>query len=259
MVVDGVGNGTPLNTEEIYDPSTGVFTATANLISPVAGPLLPDGRVFVAAAPNAEIYDPHSGTFALTGPYADPSLAYVDTATLLANGKILVTGCDADYNVGYAELFDPQSGTFSKTGPMMLNYVPDFLNTATLLADGRVFFVGNDDIAGVDFQIYDPTAGTFSSIASSRLDVVFPLVSFLIDRTVLISGGELPGGNGSANAELFAPSSGTIAYAGQMTVGRQSHAAVALPDDTVLITGGYSVWSYPNLHPLSSAEVYQRQ
>ena len=97
-----VNRGTSVFTAEIYDPSTGAFTATGDLTS-IGGEvyaipgdvttLLPDGRVFVAATNNAEIYDPHSGTFTPTGPYADPSLVYGTTVTLLTNGKVLVTGC----------------------------------------------------------------------------------------------------------------------------------------------------------------------
>ena len=96
--------GTSVFTAEIYDPSTGAFTATGDLTS-IGGEvyaipwavtaLFPDGRVFVAASNNAEIYDPHSGTFTPTGPYADPSLAYGATVTLLTNGKVLVPGCAA--------------------------------------------------------------------------------------------------------------------------------------------------------------------
>ena len=100
------GSGTPVNTAEIYDPSTGAFTATGNLITTAGNvftqingdvaTLLPDGRVFVAASGNAEIYDPHSGTFTLTGPYADPSPIYGATATLLTTGKVpLITLCDS--------------------------------------------------------------------------------------------------------------------------------------------------------------------
>jgi hypothetical protein len=141
---------------------------------------------------------------------------------------------------------------------MMLSYFPDFGYTATLLADGRVLFVGSDDLDGVDYQTYDPTAGTFASIGS-RLRVISPLVTRLTDGAVLIAGGQLLGGSGSRDAELFVPSSDTLEYAGAMTVGRQSFTATALPDNTVLITGGYGVWSHPNPQVLSSAEVYKPQ
>ena len=108
--------------------------------------LFPDGRVFVAATNNAEIYDPQSGTFTSTGPYVDSSLVGA-TASLLTNGKVLVTGCAGPLtcSVMVAELFDPQSGTFGVTGPMLVNYVPDYGYTATLLTDGRVLLLGSND------------------------------------------------------------------------------------------------------------------
>ena len=246
-------------TAEIYDPSTGAFTATGDLTSTggevYALPgdvtaLLPNGRVFVAAANNAEIYDPNSGTFTPAGPYASPDLAYGTTVTLLTNGKVLVTGCVGQCS-GVTELFDPQSGTFGVTGPMMNKYYPDYGYTATLLTDGGVLFLGSDDFSA-DAEVYDPAAGTFSSIASGVSQELAP-ASRLTDGTVLIAGGQVPGGNGSADAELYVPASGTFEFAAEMTAGRHEHTATPLPDDTVLITGGFSVWP----HPTSSADVYK--
>jgi hypothetical protein len=261
VVTAGVANGPSVVTAEIYDPSTGVFTATGDLTSiggeVYANPwavttLLPDGRVFVAATNNAEIYDPHSGTFTPTGPYADPSLVDA-TATLLTNGKVLVTGCAADCSVGVAELFDPQSGTFGVTGPMLAKYFPDYGYTATVLTDGRVLFMGSNDWPELaDVEVYDPTVGTFASIADPVSQEVAP-ASRLTDGTVLIAGGQVTGGGGSAVAELYVPASGTFESVGEMTTARHSHTATPLPDDTVLITGGFSVWP----DPTSSAEVYK--
>ena len=260
-----VNRGTSVFTAEIYDPSTGAFTATGDLTSiggevysPPSGvtTLLPDGRVFVAASNNAEIYDPHSGTFTPAGPYANLSDAYGTTVTLLPNGKVLVTGCADAYgncSVGTTELFDPQSGTFGVTGPMMVKYFPDYGYTSTLLKDGRVLFLGSNDFPDpADAEVYDPSAGTFSSIGSAVSQELAP-ASRLSDGTVLITGGQVPGGNGSAEAELYAPASGTFELVGGMTAGRHSHTATLLPDGTVLITGGFSVWP----DPTSSAEVYK--
>ena len=256
-------SGTSVFTAEIYDPSTGAFTATGDLTS-IGGEvyaipggvttLLPDGRVFVAASNNAEIYDPHSGTFTPTGPYSDPSLAmYGTTVTLLTNGKVLVTGCASGCSVGVAEIFDPQSETFGVTGPMMLKYFPDDGYTATLLTDGRVLFLGSNDSPNpADVEVYDPTAGTFVSVGGAVSQELAP-ASRLTDGTVLVAGGALSGGSGSTYAELYLPASGTFERVGEMTEGRHSHTATPLPDDTVLITGGFSIW--PN--PTSSAEVYK--
>jgi hypothetical protein len=259
-----VNRGTSVVTAEIYDPSTGAFTATGDLTS-IGGQLyappgnvttlLPDGRVFAAAANNAEIYDPRSGTFTPTGPYVGLSDAYGTTVTLLSNGKVLVTGCadaSGSCRAGVTEVFDPQSGTFGVVGPMMAEYFPDYGYTATLLTDGRVLFLGSNDWpAPADAEVYNPAAGTFASIGSAVSQEIAP-ASRLTDGTVLVAGGQLPGGNGSAYAELYVPASGTFEDVGEMTTGRHSHTATPLPDDTVLITGGFSVW--PN--PTSSAEVY---
>jgi Kelch motif len=259
-----VNGGTSVFTVEIYDPSTGAFTATGDLTS-IGGDvyaipgdvttLLPDGRVFVAATNNAEIYDPHSGTFTPTGPYADPSFVYGTTVTLLTNGKVLVTGvtgCPTSCSVGEAELFDPQSGTFGVTGPMMAKYYPDYGYTATLLTDDRVLFLGSDDFGVADTEVYNPTTGAFASTGSAFSQELAP-ASRLTDGTVLIAGGQVPGGGGSAAAELYVPASGTFEIVGGMTTGRHSHTATPLPDDTVLITGGFSGWP----DPTSSAEVYK--
>jgi hypothetical protein len=260
-----VDGGTFVFTAEIYDPSTGAFTATGDLTSIGGGTyaspgnvttLLPDGRVFVAASNNAEIYDPHSGTFTPTGPYANLSDAYGITVTLLTNGKVLVTGCADAYgscSVGVTELFDPQSGTFGVTGPMMVKYFPDYGYTAALLTDGRVLFLGSGDFDFADAEVYDPAAGTFAFTGSAIENHQIAPASRLIDGTVLIAGGQVPGGDGSAYAELYVPATGTFEFAGEMTADRHSHTATPLPDDTVLITGGFSVWP----EPTSSAEVYK--
>ena len=250
---------------EIYDPSTGVFMATGDMSSLSGGlstfysesktTLIPDGRVFLAGLDNGEIYDPHSGTFALAGPYAQqPGSWITSTATLLTTGKVLISG----FGQGLTELFDPQSGTFSVTGPMTYKFFPDYGYSATLLVDGRVFFVGTDEFAGANAEIYDPASGTFASGGSDLwAQDLYPAVARLTDGRVLIAGGGLFGGNGSTNARLYVPASGAFQFAGFLTTGRNSHTATALPDNTVLLTGGYSVWTWPNPQPTPTAEVYK--
>jgi large repetitive protein len=259
LVLDAVED---TNSAELYDPKTDSATPTGNMLVAqwiLTSSLLADGKVLVMGTHDAEVYDPESGIFAYAGPSGDPGFLW-ETVTLLTNGKLLFTGC-----TGYiycasgvvAELFDPQTGTFSVTGPMVAKYFPDYAYTATLLADGRVLFLGSNDWPELaDAEVYDPAAGTFASIAGPVSQEVAP-ASRLTDGTVLIAGGQVPGGDGSAGAELYVAASDTFEPAGEMTAGRQSHTATSLPDDTVLITGGYTFWSYPNSQPTSSAEVYK--
>ncbi len=76
-------------------------------------------------------------------------------ATLLSNGKVLITG-------NSAELYDPASGSFSPTGPIDSR----IFNSCTLLADGRVLIAGGAvGVAGVPLasaEIYDPSTGIFT-------------------------------------------------------------------------------------------------
>src|SRR5204862_6439805 len=90
--------------------------------------LLPDGRVLIAGATgaDAELYEPRTRTFAPTGSMLTSQ--QIQSATLLANGTVLVAG-DKD-----AELFDPARGTFRRAGPYAK---APYSYIATLLVDGR--------------------------------------------------------------------------------------------------------------------------
>jgi hypothetical protein len=82
---------------EIYDPAANLFAQAASMAlrrfklgSAIAA--LQDGRVLVAGGAAApELYDPAKGEFlAVSGGYGQPR--YYATATLLADGRVLITG-----------------------------------------------------------------------------------------------------------------------------------------------------------------------
>jgi hypothetical protein len=93
----------PLDTAEIYDPSTGQSTPTGKLFVAQAyntATLLPDGRVLlVGGDPSVvtQIYDPATGSFIL-GPHLT-SPHFVPTATLLRNGSVLIVGDGDDAEI----------------------------------------------------------------------------------------------------------------------------------------------------------------
>ena len=130
--------------------------------------LLTSGKVLItgggndsgnmASAELAELYDPGTGSFSSTGSMS--SVRFSHTATLLASGRVLITGGYANNNSGpiwaSAELYDPGTGSFSSTGSMSS---VRFSHTATLLASGRVLITGGQHGAGASWasaELYTP-------------------------------------------------------------------------------------------------------
>jgi hypothetical protein len=262
LIAGGATDGQQTNvlvSAEIYDPSTGAFTATGNMMMPPGvrswSTLLPDGRVFIAGSNNAEIYDPATGAFSLTGPYGNPTLL-VDTAAVLPDGKIMVVGCAANCSTAAGgELFDPNSDTFSPTGARV---AWSSTSTATLLTSGSVLLVeGNDMAQPDDAEIYDPVSGTFAHIGNTHDAHEYSTATRLANGSVLIAGGQLAGGAGSAAVEIYTPETGTFTPAANLSTGRHNHTATPLADGTVLIAGGYDTWTWPSVNPSASAELYK--
>ena len=135
--------------------SAGRFAATGSMGTPRflhIATLLADGRVLITGGvmngtvfkplASAEIYDPVTGSFAATGNMITPSIGH--TATLLSDGKVLITGGvpisdGTDHSLASAELYDPSTGTFAATGEMTTARSG---GTATLLNNGQVLIAG---------------------------------------------------------------------------------------------------------------------
>ena len=132
------------------------------------------------------------------------------TATVLANGKVLIAGGDFDNSLSSTELYDPVSNTFAAATPSM-NGVREAA-TATLLSSGKVLIAGGLDNSGFGnplgtTELYDPATNTFAASTPSMNNGRYDATATLLPNgKVLIAGGQgvfvlISGGN----RELYTP------------------------------------------------------
>jgi hypothetical protein len=252
-----------LSSIEVYDPGTGAFTEILGEdgvgIFGHTATLLPNGKVLLAggfinsvwdygasASDNgAGLYDSATGVLSGTGNMSANRADH--TATLLANGKVLIAGgADQDQSetgLASAELYDPSAGTFTQTGSMA---VGRFLHTATQLQNGKVLIVGGalTSASGpvATAEVYDPATGTFTMTGEMATPRERHTATLLADGRVLIAGGATSGGAGdlppTATAEVYDPSTGSFSVTGSMAAARTFHTATLLPSGMVLVAGG---------------------
>ena len=187
------------------------------------------------------------------------NVRYLQTATLLGAGKVLVVG--GQYNatalLNATELLDPSSGTFASTGSTQISlsaHTATLLGTSAtsklLIAGGQT---GTDGNATPTAELYDPTAATFSATTGNLQTARFDHTATLRNNgKVLLTGGIDATAAALASAELFDPVSGAFSATGSMQTARVGHTATLLPNGMLLVTGG----ALANTKVLSSAELY---
>ena len=187
----------------------------------------------------------------------------IQTATMLADGRVLVAGGydDNDEALASVELYDPTTNAFGETSSLA---DARGLHTATLLADGRVLIAGGGPASWLSAsaaylasaEVYDPTTGTFSPTGSMTTSRDGHTATLLSDGRVLMTGGNDLGDHGVASAELYDPETGIFTATGSMTTARALHTATLLSDGRVLIVGGDpAAWTFSGPYH-ASAEVY---
>ena len=272
LVTSGLGDPASRASAELYEPGSGTWSSAGSMATGRlnhTATLLVNGQVLVTGGTeswqspvaSAELYQPSTdlsdtsdlGTWVPTGSMLQARSGH--TATLLANGKVLVAGgSDADGNwLASAELYDPAAAPptspWSSGGNMVETRSG---HTATLLSDGRVLLTGaayGRETALASAELYDPYTGEFTSAGSMAERRGGHTATLLSNGKVLVAGGlnNVKKGprfkaNYLASAELYDPVAQTWSPTSSMAEVHYLHTATATtlaPEDVrVLVAGG---------------------
>jgi hypothetical protein len=261
------GGTKALTSADRYDAESGTWTPAGSMALgryEHTATVLPSGKVLVAGGitrsaedgttqgtSTAELYDPESGTWSRTGPMTQERTGH--QATLLADGRVLVTGGSTEYIPrATAEVYDPGTGSWF---PLASMGTVRSGHSATLLPDGTVLVSGGFDsvhITAATAEVYDPVSNTWSPTGNMHMPRAGHVSTPLPNGKVLVTGS-----NGRpARAELYEPATGTWTAAGTRAESfREKHTATSLPDGRVLVAGGYG-GTNSQLSVLETTEVY---
>ena len=111
---------------------------------------------------------------------------YQRTATLLADGRVLVTGgLNATALLASAEIYDPKTRLWTPTGSMHFLRVE---HTASLLPNGKVLVTGSDNL-GQPSELYDPATGLWTLTGTPFISRFGHTATVLPGGEVLVTGG----------------------------------------------------------------------
>lgn len=185
----------------------------------------------------AALYSGAAGAASWTLTGAMPEERSNHTATLLRDGKVLVTGGHNGHSVPLARaiLYNPATGKWTATGSMP---VAREYHTATRLANGKVLVVGGQNRNRVlaDAILYDPATGQWTATQSMPFARYDHTATLLANGKVLVAAG---GDNNSyfSSTLLYDPATASWTETGAITNPWGEQTATRLADGKVLMLG----------------------
>jgi cytoskeletal protein CcmA (bactofilin family) len=244
--------GSPVNSAELWSPSTGTSTAVGNMLTQrylhTATPIANDRVLIVGGLDGnynpvtpTEIYDEASQIFT-PGPNLQIARSN-HTATRLNDGTVLIVGGIYNNNTGVAtagaEIFDPVQSTTTSVGSMTY---ARFGHTAALLQGGTVLICGGSPNftpgGGVDVcEIYSPTTRTFTVATATQQAGFVPFVATVLTTGQVVEAAS-PAINFMQSVGIYTPSSAAMQFTDGLDYTALNSALVTLPNSGAMILGG---------------------
>jgi hypothetical protein len=239
---------------EIFDPATGQFSPTGDLLEPRAfapSVSLADGRVLIIGGwvagnlpllATSEVYDPTTGKFTRTrGSMSEPRSQHA--AVALSDGRVVVAGGgDGQKMSQIIEIFDPATGKFATKGRIV---TPRANPRLVRLPGDKALVIGggapssDGEWRGLDsIELYDPATGRSAVIGRLSVPRYLPAVAALADGRILVAGGDDFKGTFHRTADLIDVAQGTVTPTAPMAEARSQAGVVSLRDGRVLVVGG---------------------
>jgi N-acetylneuraminic acid mutarotase len=256
---------------EIYHSRTGTWSPVAPMNAPRAAAVavrLPSGNVLVAggipSAGTAEIYNPANNTWNNTGSlnvarFEDMAVALLPGGRVLVAGGFVpsATGAPPFVPLASTEIWHPRTGKWT-LGKDMHKARGEFASVT--LQDGRILVMGGVDTSGAALksaEIYNPHTGHWRLIRDMHSPRFDAAAVVLHDGRVLVAGGADASGQPTTSSEIYNPRTKTWKTTGSLNVPRSEaeYAIVLMPDNRVLLAGGYNTLGLTETH-VDSAEVY---
>jgi Kelch motif/Secretion system C-terminal sorting domain len=237
---------------EIFNPASNSWRYTDSLETLKyfwdTATLLNDGRILVVGGyyfdqPSlqnihfkiCEIFDPISETWSFADSLTDGRSAH--TATLLKDGKVIVTGGQNTGDLSSCEIYDPVTNQWSSAGNLL--HARSF-HSAVLLSDGRVLVSGGvtpDSTLGTRYcEIYDPVTNSWSEAGEMIVPRADHKSLLLLDSTVLITGGSFE----PEVWEIYDPKTLSVIYFDTLPVIVFEPELEPFPDGRIISIGGYT-------------------
>jgi hypothetical protein len=164
-------------------------------------------------------------------------LRWLAAATLLQNGKVLVSGGETNgfVTTATAELYDPVTRTWAATGSMQS---PRRQHRSLRLPNGNAMVSGGTEsttfFVWATTERYDSSSGTWAPLATMAHQRWQHTVTLLSTGNVLVAGGTL---SQTPKAELYNPSTNVFSPTTDMLSVQQGHTATLLNNGRVLVVG----------------------